>query len=287
MAEPTYCIKLYGHTSADPETFRKNLAMILGIDGDSTRSLLQDLPAVIMTGLPKERAEAVCEALTLIKALTIMEPEGEPGGGPPPESIPRAGRGPATGITWEGLEEEPLWTPWVRPVLAIAAGLLVLIVLAAVLRPSYRVEKPAPPPERVIRPAQPPSETQERHEYLQTLSIEQLEAEGERLAMETRDLQQQLKLRMEEVARLYSTYGVNEEELSRRRLEVKQLRNQLRRHARDMRVIMFRIQALERAAARAAQQVEEPPPEETEATPAAETEASTSTETGAGPAKGE
>jgi|GEM_PF-949985 len=287
MAESTYRIKLYGHTSADPESFRKNLAMILGIEADAVRSLLQDVPAVIMTGLPRERATAVSEALTLIKALTIMEPEGAPEEGPPPAPVRAAERGPAGGLTWEELGEESLWTPWIRPLLAIAAGLLILIVLAAVLRPSYR-EAPVRPPERVSRPAQPRTEAQKRSEYLQTLSIQQLETEGERLTMETRGLQEQLRLREAEVVRLYATYGVDQQELSRRRLEVKQLRNQLRRHARDMRLIMNRIRVLEIAAARAAPHVEEPrAPEAVTPTPPGETEAPPSAETEEGPAEEE
>lgn len=267
MPEPTYRIKLYGHTSSDGAAFSKNLAMILGIDADEARALLQDVPAVIKQGLPREKAASVVEALALIKALTIMEPEAGAEPGAAAEPIPRADLG-TPAVTWEELEEESPWRSWVRPLLAVAVGLVLLVVLSVVLRTPYRgpaVEPVRKPPRPAA--AAPASPEQERQEYLQSLTMEQLEGEGERLYIEQQELKQRLKFAQDEVARLYSKYGASEEELSRRRLDLKRVRNELRRNDKEMRFIIQRIWSMERAAARAAARSQQSQPPEAPSQP--------------------
>jgi len=77
MSERLYRIKLYGHSSGDPDFFVVELAAVLEIDPESARALLQSTPVVIKEGITLPEAEHLEGLLNVIKALFIVEPTEE------------------------------------------------------------------------------------------------------------------------------------------------------------------------------------------------------------------
>ncbi len=160
-----YRIKLYGHTSADPETFCTNLADALDVGMEESKLLLRQAPVTIADEIGEEEAESLQNRLTSIKALFILEPTSEETAYQGPEAAEAL-------FPSEDLAAPPFrlpkddslrWLAWTG-VLAVLAGILLLFIVAAFTSTYLKLEHDqprSPMQEREIRKSsEGPSEDQ-------------------------------------------------------------------------------------------------------------------------------
>ncbi len=241
MPGPSCRIRLYGHTHPDPAVFGKNLAVVLGLDEAKTRELLRDVPVVIQENLSEEKARALHEALQVIKALAIVEPQdagasaialkGVPGSVPFPEEAKPVEKERWDSRTW---------------LVAGSGGLSALLLLATLVvyftSGGPTADRFQPPSRQVKR-----SDFQRRPQPFADYSLDQLAGTLEKLELERNTLNLQLRVKSEALADMHRVAGATPEQLSEARSEVKRIRTELRRNQHERRVIRIRIHAIKNA----------------------------------------
>jgi hypothetical protein len=73
MSGPKYRVKFYGFTAPDTQVFCRNLAGVLGITPEAARDLVLDAPVVIGDNLGEAAAQRLCESVTAIQGLCLVE----------------------------------------------------------------------------------------------------------------------------------------------------------------------------------------------------------------------
>ena len=163
----SYTVKLYGHLSDNPERFYHQLADLLGIDVGNAAALVRDVPVIVRQSLPREQAERMAADLASIRALCLIESEGDE---PEPEERAK----PLSSVLAEasaGPEEQENLQPG-RMWLGISLGVLALILVVALVsflsmfKQMYRENQDTPSPPATQSPAEavpasaPPSDLQ-------------------------------------------------------------------------------------------------------------------------------
>jgi hypothetical protein len=127
-----YRIKLYGHTTSDPEAFCKNLAAVLNIGIEDALGLLRQAPVPIAEGIDEKEAERLESRLSAIHALSLVEPTAEDS--PYEESFPTeipAPSGVPVSLPFRLSKDETFrWLAW-SGVLAVVVGISVLFLVAS------------------------------------------------------------------------------------------------------------------------------------------------------------
>lgn len=126
-----YRIKLYGHTTSDPEAFCRNLAAVLDIGVENALDVLRQAPVLVADGIDEKEAEKLENRLSAIHALSLVEPTAEDSayqGAVPAEAVPVA----AAPVPWPSRlskDETFRWLAW-SGVLAVVAGISILFLVA-------------------------------------------------------------------------------------------------------------------------------------------------------------
>ncbi len=240
-----YRIKLYGHTSSEPQKFLKNLAAFLGTDEQGAQALLEQAPVVIKEGLDKERANVLQEALSLMRALSILEPmEGQDEG-----DQARLAAVDRILDSYRARAEETS-EPWFsrRWVLgAIAAGIIVLCLMGVAIVPGLRkTAQPAPVQSPPGAGASQPDAGQ-WHDPYKDWSLDELAAERDALDRTVEDLQARWSEAFQTLTTLQNTPGTNPATIAEKKREVAQMRSTLRESRQEKTIIERRLRALERS----------------------------------------
>ena len=239
-----YRIRLYGHTSPEPQKFIKNLAAFLCTDEQQAQAVLEQAPIVIKEGLDKERANVLQEALGLMRALSILEPmEGEEASEPTKleavDQILDAYRTSAQEAA------EPWYTRrWVLG--GTAAGIIVLLLIGVALVPGLRrTGRPVPAQNPPGRGAVMPDSQQPRQETYKGWSLEELNAELEAVDANIEELKQRRIEALQALTTLQNTFGSDPVAIAEKKQEVQQIRFSLKASQRDKTIIERRMRTHE------------------------------------------
>ncbi len=203
-----YRIKLYGHTSEDPELFRKNLAAMLGKSEEEARELLLAAPVTIVEGVSQERAETLIEVLKSLQALCLVEAmEDQEGEASADSSTSESAAAPKSlSISTLLAEREPLLEPeqkeelkshfWLGVTCAIGATIVLICLVGYIL--SFRdinsmfgadAHQAVVSPKEVNPGADQPAEDRSEEIAFVTREVERLKSNQERLEFEIADQQ--------------------------------------------------------------------------------------------------
>lgn len=228
MHQTKYRIKLYGHSSADPDFFLVELAAVLETEMEAARSLLKSAPVVIKEGISLEEAEHLQGLLRLIKALSIVEPTEE-------IAEPPAQSSPSPTEHFDDLKQE-LREKEQKEALrsyawlgAAALGATVILVwLVYAFFSSYsrsslenQTKKPIAAPEVRVPPssAQPPP---------LAANLQELYRQMESADSGLQSLEFQMRLAEQELHRLSSTYKPDQNLIREKKVEVADFKQRVR-----------------------------------------------------------
>jgi hypothetical protein len=253
MSSTGFRIKLYGHSSDNPDFFLVELAAVLEIDPESARALLESSPVVIKERLSLEEAEHLRDLLTIIKALFIVEQTDEE-----IESAAEDTRDLSNQLDElknDKLEKEERDTlrsyAWIGAAALLAATMV--IWLTGEFFSSYFLsssenssKKPTTKKEEVTgNPA--PSKTPSFSANLSEI-YRQMESADQRI----KDLEFQVNLAEQELQRLYSGYRVNPNTLVEKRIEVADSKQKLRLEKNAFKILKTQADAIEHSLKRSA-----------------------------------
>ncbi len=246
MPGANYRIKLYGHSSSDPDFFLVELAAVLEIDPESARSLLKAVPVVIRDGLSLEQAEHLQGLLRLIKALFIVEPTEESFASAQVIAPRRTNIDALKQELDEKDKKEALRSyAWLGASALISA--IILVWLTGAFFSSYvrsTTENSAKQPElkeEVLEPE--PSAPVQRPPLAEELSdlYKQMESADQRI----QGLEFRLNLAEQEMQKLHSTYRVDPNVIRDKKLEVADSRQKLRAEKTAFKALKSQADAIE------------------------------------------
>ncbi|MBI5572126.1 MAG: hypothetical protein HY914_19440 [Desulfomonile tiedjei] len=235
----SYTVKLYGHLSDNPERFHQQLADLLGIDVEHATALVRDVPVIVRQGLPKEQAERMAAGLGVIRALCLIESEGNE---PEPEE-------PAKPLSTAFAEEmtEPEEEENLRPGrmwLGILLGGVALILIVAsvsffsMFRKTYSENRDTPSPPKV----QSAAETDSAKEPLSELQFkERIASLEEKIEL----IRAQIKQTEDDEAWARNGSGMDLEQMQKYRQDRANLHGEISTHVREIKQLKAQLHGME------------------------------------------
>ncbi len=244
MPDVTYRIKLYGHSSGDPDFFLVELAAILEIDPEATRALLKSVPVVIKEGISKQEAEHLQDLLRVIKALSLMEPTEETH--ETAKELPKP-QSDAQSLKQELDEKEQRETLRSYALVGISAAVAAIIVvwLLAGFFSSYSrssEQNVARPPMVESKSPEPPAATPTRQ---QAPNLSELYKEKESGEFKVQQLEFGMQLAEQELRRLYSKYPNDPNSIREKKVEIAGYRERLLAEKASLKKLQTQVQAIE------------------------------------------
>ena len=169
-----YRIKLYGHTTGDPEAFCRNLAAVLNIEIEDALRLLRQAPVPVAEDIDEKEAERLEGRLSAIRALSLVEPTTEDS----PYQVPVLAEATAPAAATAPLpfrlpkDDTFRWLAW-SGVFAVVLGISILFLVARCTSTYLQLDR---------KQTRPSGQAIETLEASPKPSHEQLRAEREELA---------------------------------------------------------------------------------------------------------
>jgi hypothetical protein len=140
-------VKFYGHMGRDDDAFSKKLSAALAVEESAAKLLLKSVPTVVKEGLEATQANSLCQRLTSIGALCLVEPI-ENHAGPHPTAEDQVSWAPGGDASDERRPvTRPFSMPWVA-LFACALGLGLVLAALSIWSSYTRMTEtfgPAPP----------------------------------------------------------------------------------------------------------------------------------------------
>lgn len=230
-----YRIKLYGHTTSDPEAFCRNLAAVLDIGIDDAFRLLRQAPVPIAEGVDEKEADKLENRLSAIHALTLLEPTTEDPSCQGPDAAEAAALPAATApLPFRLPKDETFqWLAW-SGVLAVVVGISILFLVARFTSTYLQLDRKQTRPFGQVTEALDASAKPSEEEF----SAEKAELADniigriDRLEREIPDLQAQLRKVMMDA------------DFPNRRSTVLDLQKELRSHRSEINSLKLKLQGL-------------------------------------------
>jgi hypothetical protein len=235
----TYSVKLYGELSENKDLFPEQLAQVLNLEVNAAAALLDNVPVVVLAHTSKTQAERLAQDLASIKALYLVESEGQDG---EPEE-------PITKLIPISHDEQPQKpevgedqgrNSWRFVLFAGGAGIALIVVLFLLLsvrnsmRPEYR---PAP-----TATESDTSKAQERPGSEQGSAPEaELQSRIESLERRNDEIKSLIELKRQDIDRQMSGSFKDFELLRRSRVELGELNSELKSNLDNIKALQVKI----------------------------------------------
>jgi hypothetical protein len=215
-----YSVKLYGHLSDDKDRFSRELAVLLDIDAENALTLILNVPVVIVPGASKNEADRVARQLAAIRALYLIEPEGQ-------EPEPEQPRKPLVDVLPEpstAVQETETRRRGYMGLALLLGGLAVVLIVGSIsffslfkrIRSEHQIPVSAP---KVVEPGSRAGD-QPSSDALQE-SIASLEERNEQL-------KSLIRLKQDDVAARTSSFQMDFDAVQRSRQELAELHEEMR-----------------------------------------------------------
>jgi hypothetical protein len=241
MPDVMYRIKLYGHSSGDPDFFLVELAAILEIDPEAARELLKSVPVVIKEGISKPEAEHLQDLLHVIKALSLMEVT---------EEIPETARdvpkpqSDAQSLKQELEQKETLRSYALVGVAAAVAAIIVVWLLVGFFS-SYSQSSAQNAAKTPIVESKSPEPSAATPPRPQAPNLSELYKEKESGEFRVQQLEFEMQLAEQELRRLYSKYPNDPNSIREKKVEIAGFRERLLVEKATLKKLQTQVQAIE------------------------------------------
>ncbi len=244
MPDVTYRIKLYGHSSGDPDFFLVELAAILEIDPKSARALLKSVPVVIKEGISKQEAEHLQDLLRVIKALSLVEPTEEIHETARELPNPQSDAQSLKQELDEKKQRETLRSYALVGVTAAVGAIIVVWLLAGFFSSYSRTsaQNVAKPPIVEPKSPEPSAATPTRR---QAPNLADLYKEKESGELKVQQLEFEMRLAEQELTRLYSKYPNDPNSIREKKVEIARYRERLLAEKTALKKLQTQVQAIE------------------------------------------
>lgn len=244
MHDVTYRIKLYGHSSGDPDFFLVELAAILEITPEAARELLKSVPVVIKEGIPKKEAEHLQDLLHVIKALSLVEPTEEiaEAAGDLPDLQSDAQR---LKQDLEEKERKETLRSYAMVGVAAAVAMIIAVWLLAGFFSSYSrssAQNQAKPPIVETPPTELPAAAPP---LSQAPNLSELYKEKESGEFRVQQLEFEMQLADQELRRLYAKYPNDPNSIREKKVEIAGYRDKLLAERAALKKLQTKVQAIE------------------------------------------
>lgn len=236
----TYSVKLYGELSENKDLFPEQLAQVLNLEVNAAAALLDNVPVVVLADASKTQAERLAKDLSSIKALYLVESEGQDGEPeePIPQLIPISHDQQPQKL--EVREEGQGTNSWRFVLFAGAAGIALIVVLFVLLsvhnsmRPEYRPTPTATESDKPKAQERPVSEQGGAAEADLQSRIEGLERRNE-------EIKSLIALKRQDIDRQVSDSFKDFELIRRSRMELGELNAELKSNRDSIKELQLRI----------------------------------------------
>ncbi len=236
-----YGVKLYGHLSGDKDRFARELAEVLDIDVENASVLMQNVPVVILPSASKAEADRMAQDLAAIRALYLIEPEGQ-------EPEPEAPRKPLIDIPPEPPPDagakKNLRHGYMGMGLLLGGVLIVLIVGSVAL---FSLFKKIRAENQGLVPRPKVEETHSRSgadSATERPSKQELQERIDRLEARNVQLDSLIRLKDDEVRRESSSFSVDFKVVRQSRRELGELHNELRANRRKIKELKMALRRM-------------------------------------------
>lgn len=242
MPGTLYRIKLYGHSGGDTELFCKNLATILDIDEQRARALLRDTPAIIKEGMEKAKAEEFCKLLEPIRALCIVEPLGGEIG-EDLSSVTAASTRLSQSPEADDLKKKAFGSRIWTVALVVTIGAFLVFVGGGFISSFWSLYRHNQPP--AAAPAPVESQAESSSDDAGPVSVEELQVQIDELEARIESSRFHLAQAEEARGRLLGSPHSQSKDLEEQGLIMRDLRDQIRRDAAQLKILKRRLEEIE------------------------------------------